>query len=116
MTSPDRELDAKFAETVMGWKDVHRVQVGKGSGEYFGKKPDRLGRFRKANVPEFCKDPGIAAEIEVRMKKLGLWKRYEKELLKMTGAKGLPVGWATPEQACRAALKVVKRSSLRVVK
>jgi hypothetical protein len=116
MTSPDRELDAKFAETVMGWKDVHRVQVGKGSGEYFGKKPDKLGRFRKARVPEFCNDPGIAADIEARMKQLGLWKRYEKELSKATRAKGLPSDWATPEQACRAALMVVKRPRLSAVK
>ncbi|MGH7767422.1 MAG: hypothetical protein ACREQP_08205 [Candidatus Binatia bacterium] len=112
----DRVLDAKFAEAVMGWKDVHRVQVGKGAGDYFGKRPDKLGRFRKVRVPEFCKDPGVAADIQARMKQLGLWKRYETELSKATHAKGLPSDWATPEQACRAALKVVGRSSLRAVK
>jgi len=42
------------------------------------------------------------------MKELGLWERYVKELSKMTQAKGLPFDWATPDQCCRAALKVVK--------
>ena len=117
MTSPDRALDAKFAETVMGWKDVKRTETGRGgAGEYFGKKPDKLGRLRKTRVPDFCNNPGIAAEIEPRMKELGLWKRYEIELLKATHAKGLPSEWATPEQSCRAALRVVGRTKLRAVK
>ena len=117
MTSQDRELDAKFAEAVMGWKDVKPTHAGRGGAfEYLGKKPDKLGRFRKAKVPDFWNNPGIAAEIEPRMKELGLWKRYEKELSKMTEAKGLPVGWATPEQSCRAAVKVVGKPRLRAVK
>lgn len=113
----DRALDAKFAAAVMGWKDVHRVQHGKGGAfEYFGKKPDKRGHFRKARVPDFSNTPGIGAEIEPRIKKLGLWKRYESELAKITQANGLPAGWATPEQSCRAAVKVAAGPRLSAVK
>jgi hypothetical protein len=117
MTSKERDLDAKFAEAVMGWKDVRRVHDEKGEAyQYVGRKPDKAGRFRKTRVPDFCDNPGIAAEIETRMKELGLWKQYEKELSKVTRAKGLPAQWATPEQSCRAALKVVGKPQLRAIK
>jgi hypothetical protein len=106
-----RELDAKIAEDVMGWENVHRANTGKGgASEYVGKKPDKLGRFRKARVPDFCNNPRIAAEIEPRMKQLGIWKQYETELSRITRADGLPSQWGTPEQVCHAALKAVNKA------
>jgi hypothetical protein len=106
------ELDALVAQNVMGWKNVHRLDIGKGGkrDRYRGKKPDRLGRWRSADVPLYSTDPTDAYLIAPRMKELGLWERYLKELSKMTRAKGLPVDWAPPDQSCRAALKVVKVS------
>jgi hypothetical protein len=105
-----RELDALVAQNVMGWKSVHRLDIGKGGkrDQYRGKKPDKLGRWRSADVRHYSTNPADAYLIAPRMRELGLWERYVKELSKMTRAKGLPVDWATPDQSCRAALKAVR--------
>jgi hypothetical protein len=105
-----RELDALVAQNVMGWKNIRRLDIGK-DGErnrYRGKKPDKLGRWRSADVRHYSTNPTDAYLIAPRMKELGLWESYLKELSKATRTKGLPVDWATPEQSCRAALKAVK--------
>jgi hypothetical protein len=106
-----RELDALIAENVMGWKDVRRENIGKGGKRnvYRGKKPDKLGRWRSADVRPYSTNPTDAYLIPPRIKELGLWQKYLKELARITHAKRLPVEWATPEQSCRAALAVVKR-------
>ena len=105
-----RELDALVAQNVMGWKNVHREDIGRGGkrDQYRGTKPDKLGRWRSADVRHYSTYSADAYLIPDRMKELGLWERYVKELSKMTQAKGLPFDWATPDQCCRAALKVVK--------
>jgi|SRR5918996_706573 hypothetical protein len=105
-----RELDALVAHSVMGWKNVQRLDIGKGGkrDQYRGKKPDRLGRWRSADVRHYSTNPTDAYLIAPRMKELGLWERYVKELSKVTRSKGLPVDWATPDQSCRAALKAVR--------
>ena len=106
------ELDALVARKVFGWKRVHRNEEG-----FYGKKQDRLGRWRSTKVPNYSTDPLDSHQIEARMKQLEMYQRYTKELAKLTQAKGLPAEWATPEQSCRAALKTVApRKSLRLVK
>ena len=102
-----RGLDALVASKVMGWKKVHR-EGGKGD-VYRGKKPDRLGRWRTANVRHYSTDPTDAYLIDKRMEELKLSAKYVKELAKITEALNMPVGWASPEQRCRAALKTVRK-------
>jgi len=103
--SPGPELDTLVAEQVFGWKNVHRHQ-----GTLYGKKQDRLGRWRSAKVPNFSTSPAYASAIEERMKQLGLLERYNKDLSRMTPAKSLPSEWATPDQRCRAAINVIRES------
>jgi hypothetical protein len=97
------ELNAVVAERVMGWKDLQRQ-----SDRYWGKKKDKAGRWRRAAVHEYCEEPRTSYLIEERMKELGLFEAYERELAKITKAENLPAIWAAPEQRCRAAVKAVK--------
>lgn len=98
------ELDALTAERVFGWKELHGQKH-----DLRGKRPDKLGRLRSARVPDYSTDPTYAHEIEERMKDLGLFELYTKELLRITRAKGLPTEWASPDQRCRAAIKAVRK-------
>lgn len=93
-----------------GVESVQRLDIGKGGkrDQYRAKKPGKLGRWRSADVRYYSTNPADAYLIGPRMKELGLWERYAKELLNLTRAKGLPVDWATPDQSCRAALKALK--------
>jgi hypothetical protein len=95
-------LDALVAEKVMGWKELRRQ-----SDRYWGKKQDKAGRWRSAPVDDYSCEPTAAATIEDRMRELGLFDRYEKELAKISHAQKLPSGWASPDQRCRAAIKAV---------
>ena len=95
-------LNAATAEKVFGWKDVQRS-----GGELIGKKQDKAGRWRTAKVPAYATDPIHAYAIDERMKQLGRWERYDKELFRITKAKNLPRDWATPEQRSRAAIKAL---------
>lgn len=97
-----RDLTADIAENVFDWKDVHKY-----AGELIGKKQDKAGRWRKAKVPAYATDPVHAYAIEDRIKQLGRWDRYDKELSRITKAQNLPRDWATPEQRSRAAIKAV---------
>lgn len=45
------------------------------------------------------------------MKQLGRLERYQRELAKLTRAKNVPSGWASPEDRCQAAIKAVGRYS-----
>ena len=101
------ELDALVASKVMGWKKVHR-ESGK-SNLYRGKKPDKLGRWRTAYVRHYSTDPTDAYLVDKRMEELKLSTKYVKELAKITDALNMPIGWASPEQRCRAALKTVRK-------
>ena len=101
---PGSELDAQVAERVMGWKDVR----SKSKNDYWGKKQDRAGRWRSARVPDYSSEPGLAYDVEERIKELGLFERYTKELSKIVRTKGIPADWASPDQRCRAALKTVR--------
>lgn len=98
------ELTKATAEKVFGWKNVHIHD-----GELIGKKQDKLGRCRTAKVPDYS-DPAEAYAIDERMKQLGRWERYVKELSELTKEKNLPSDWATPEQRSRAAIKVLGKS------
>ena len=109
------QLDARVAERVFGWKDIRRQAPH--SDQYWGKKPDKLGRLRRAKVPSYSTDARLASQIEERMNELKIFDRYRKEVSKIARAEGLPADWASPEQRCRAALKsVANRSHLRMVK
>jgi hypothetical protein len=99
---PGPELDALTAQKVFGWKNVR-----KHDGILVGKKPDKLGRWRTANVPSYSTNPVNAYAIDEHMKQLGRSDRYAKELSKITTAKKIPPGWASPDQRCRAAIKAV---------
>jgi hypothetical protein len=98
------DLTAATAEKVFGWKNVR-----KRNGELLGKRQDKAGRWRQARVPEYSGDQRQAYAIDERMKQLGCWERYVKELTKITKAKNLPAGWATPEQRSRAALRALPK-------
>jgi hypothetical protein len=97
----DERLTKAVAEKLLGWMNVHRY-----GGELIGKKQDKAGRWRKAKVPDYAHDQRQAYAIDTRMKQLGRSDRYLKELSKITKPNHLPAEWATPEQRCRAALKV----------
>jgi hypothetical protein len=97
-----RDLTAVTAEKVFGWKGVHKY-----GGELLGKKQDKAGRWRKAKVPAYASDPVHAYAIEDRMKQLGRWDRYDKELSRITKSNNLPRDWATAEQRSKAAIKAV---------
>jgi hypothetical protein len=105
------ELDALVAERVMGWKDLERQ-----SDRYWGRKKDKAGRWRRAAVEDYSHEPALAYLVEERIKELGLFKEYEKELAKITAATKLPAGWAAPDQRCRAALRTVRNSKVKRVK
>jgi hypothetical protein len=96
------ELTIKTAEKVFGWRNVHDHE-----GQLVGKKQDKLGRWRLARVPDYSGDPGQGYAIDERMKELGRWDEYMRELGRLTKSKSLPREWATPEQRSRAAIKVV---------
>jgi hypothetical protein len=98
------ELNALVAKRVMGWKDVQRRD-----GRYWGRKQDKAGRWRRAVVRNYCQNLADAYLIDERIKQLGLSQRYIRELTKITHAKKVPVEWASPDQRCRAALKVVRK-------
>ena len=100
---PGPELDALTAQKVFGWRNIH-----KHDGTLLGKKPDKLGRWRTANVPSYSTNPVNAYAIDERMRQLGRSHRYTKELSRVTTAKNIPAGWATPDQRCRAAIKAMK--------
>ena len=113
--APGFELDALVAEKVMGWKNIHRHGAKDGKGDaYSGKKQDKLGRWRLAEVRRYSTDPVESAAIEARMNELGLLQKYLNELGKISHSKGMPAEWATPDQRCRAAIKTV-RTPLRLV-
>ena len=98
------ELNALVAERVLGWKDVKRHD-----GRYWGRKQDKAGRWRRAVVRDYCENPADAYLIDERIEQLGLSRRYIKELTKITRAKKIPVEWASPDQRCRAALKIIRK-------
>ena len=97
-------LAAAVAEKVFGWKNVH-----KRDGDLIGRKPDKLGRWRIAKVPNYSSDPTQAYAIDERMEELGIWDAYSKELSSITKPKNLPLEWATSEHRSRAAIKVIGR-------
>lgn len=99
-----------IAERVFGWKAVHKDQ-----GKLVGKKRDKGGRWRKAGVPEYAGDQRLAYKIDERMKELGRWDQYAKQLSKITKAENLPADWGTPAQRCKAALTVIS-AHLRLVR
>ena len=103
---PGPELDALTAQRVFGWKNVH-----KHDGALVGKKQDKAGRWRSANVPNYSSDPVQGYVIDERMKQLGRAEQYAKELSRIVTAKKIPVGWASPDQRCRAAIKAVRKLS-----
>ena len=72
------QLTKATAERVFGWKGVH-----KHGGKLIGKKQDRTGRWRKANVPDYSGEQRLAYAIDERMKELGRWDRYIKELSRL---------------------------------
>ena len=99
---PGPELDAQTAQKVFGWKKVHKQ-----SGALVGKKQDKAGHWRLAKVPHYSTDPVNAYAIDERMKQLGRSKQYVKKLSRIATAKKVPVGWASPDQRCRPAIKAV---------
>ena len=98
------ELTAVTAEKVFGWMGVHKE-----NGELIGKKQDKAGRWRSARVPAYSTDPVHAYAIDERMKQLGRWERYERELSRVTKAQNLSSEWATPEQRSRAAIRAMSK-------
>jgi hypothetical protein len=97
-------LDALTAEKVFGWRNVHQHDDRDG---FYGKRQDKLGRWRLVKVPNYSTNPLHAYPMEERMKQLGRLDRYQKELSKITQATNIPSEWASPEQWCRAAIKAM---------
>jgi hypothetical protein len=96
------ELDALTAEKVFGWKNIHKHE-----SEYVGKRQDKAGRWRSTKVPYFSTNPLHAYAIDARMRQLGRFDRYQKELGKITRSQNIPSEWASPDQRCRAAIKAI---------
>ena len=107
----NEQLTKAVAEKIFGWKSVRKYL-----GEMIGRRQDKAGAWRKAKVPDYAGDQRLAYAIDERMKALKIWDRYSKELTKITAAKNLPPEWASPEQRCQAALKVMSTRHLRVVR
>ena len=107
------KLNALMAKEIFGWKNVHRDHKNGKSNEVWAKKPDKLGRWRKTKVPNFSEDIAQMPAMETRLKQLKLFEFYTKELAKIASAKRLPADWTTPDQRCRAALKVVGKRPKR---
>ena len=103
---PGAELDTLTAQRVFGWKNVH-----KHDGALVGKKQDKAGHWRTAKVPHYSTDPVSAYAIDECMRQLGRSEQYAKELSRIATAKKVPAGWASPDQRCRAAIKVVRKLS-----
>ena len=82
---------------------------------YTGRKRDRAGRWRLAEVRRYSTDSFESAAVEARTKELGILPKYLNELKKIAHADGIPADWASPEQRCRAAIKSV-RTPLRLVR
>jgi hypothetical protein len=61
-SSTDSDLTTETAEKVFGWRSVH-----KHAGKLVGKKPDKLGRWRTASVPDYAHDTVQAFTIDERM-------------------------------------------------
>jgi hypothetical protein len=112
-TVPDSKLNALVAKEVLGWKSVRRDRKSGKPDEVWAKKPDKLGRWRKTRVPNFCGDAEQIAVIENRLREIGRFALYTRELGKIAGKNSLPAGWATPDQRCRAALKVLGKRTQR---
>ena len=51
---PGPKLDALTAEKVFGWKNVHAHD-----GELYGKRPDKLGRWRSAKILPIQLNPSM---------------------------------------------------------
>jgi hypothetical protein len=60
-------------------------------------------------VPHYSTDSVIGYMMDERMKQLGRSEQYAKELSRIATAKKIPVGWASPDQRCRAAIKAVRK-------
>ncbi len=73
-TPPGPELDALVAQKVIGCKNVVRHGAGKdGKGHgYTGRKQDKLGPWRLAEVRRHSIKPAESSASEARMKELGL--------------------------------------------
>lgn len=97
-------LTKAMAEQVFGWKTVHKYH-----GKLIGKKQDKVGHWRKATVPSYAANQRLAYTVDERMKQLGRFEHYARELARITKANNLPAEWATPEQRCQAALKASTR-------
>jgi hypothetical protein len=106
--SGDLDLTAMIAERVFGWKNVRKV-----GGKLVGKKPDKLGRWRSAKVPDYAGDAGQHYAVDQQMKQLGKSAQYAKELAKIAKAKNLPPDWATAEQRAQAALRVMRIKAVK---
>ena len=100
------KLDAVTAQRVFDWKNVREHD-----GALVGKKQDKAGHWRSAKVPHYSTDPVNAYAIDERMKQLGRSEQYAKELSRIATAKKVPVGWASPDQPRRAAIKAVRKLS-----
>src|SRR5882724_7427047 len=96
------KLDALTAEKVFGWKKVHKHE-----GTLVGKKQDKAGLWRLAKVPYYSTNPPHAYSIEDRMKHLGRFSLFQKDLAKITRSKNIPSDWASPDQRCQAAIKAM---------
>ena len=107
------DLNAQVAKKILGWKNVHRDHKNGNPDEVLAKKPDKAGRWRQTKVPNFSGEIGNIMVIENRLRQLGLFDLYTKELTKIALAKNLPVDWATPDQRCKAALTVVDKHPKR---
>jgi hypothetical protein len=106
--SRDRDLNAMVAENIFGWKNIRRVE-----GKLVGRKPDKLGRFRVASVPNYVGDARQAAAIETRMVELRKAKQYARQLEKLAAARNLPPDWATAELRAQAALEAVRLKTVK---
>lgn len=121
----EREISARIAERVMGWRVVHYVGPEKVDGyvypfSHYYEAPDSVVRN---DVPNECSywSPSTkiehAFEMEAEIEKRQLWRDYTIALAKevskaMAGGDEIRWRWrlirATPMQRCKAALRAAR--------
>ncbi len=103
---PDRELDARVAENIMGWTEINPSVSGRGQ-KYFGMSP---GCYTPKQIPHYSSDISAAWNV-IQSQKWESWSmRWDAEekmyycQIQHHGNKFIGFAETAPEAVCVAAL------------
>jgi hypothetical protein len=109
-------LHVRFAESVMGWRDVEPERVD-GRMRFFGTIHTNRGPQRR-EVPDYSNDLGAMWAAEHYLKSIGLAAAYLATLAEVVGARDLSnpedlfrLVSASPAERCEAALHTHQRAA-----